>query len=115
MTRAVIGAHNAGFFWWLGGARFFIYKFPFHVFALCDFTENQKVPEGVVGVKDGMDVGGVDSVGVVKVFRVQEIFDTEFAADILVVGVFATTMTIVATDTENIATIFVIRIGHYVV
>ena len=101
--------------------RLFSDEFPFFVFVGRDFTNLQKIPEGIIGVKTGIGIGlgGGGSGGGFgdgrEGFRIQEIFGTEVIAAFVNWRnwVFATTVTSIATDAENIEVLCVIRIGHF--
>ena len=102
--------------------RLFSDEFPFFVFVGRDFTNLQKIPEGIIGVKTGIGFGGLGggvggglSGGGREGFRIQEVFDTEVIAAFVNWRnwVFATTVTSIATDADNIEVLCVIRIGHF--
>ena len=106
--------------------RLFSDEFPFFVFVGRDFAELQKIPEGIIGVKTGIGFGGLGggvggglSGGGREGFRIQEVFDTEVIALLAQTSrtnrrnwVFATTVTGIATDAENVEVAGVIGIGH---
>ena len=104
--------------------RLFSDEFPFFVFVGRDFAELQKIPEGIIGVKTGIGFGGLgggggDGFSGREGFRIQEVFDTEVIALLAQTSrangrnwVFATTVTGIATDAENVEVAGVIGIGH---
>ena len=115
MSWAIIGA-LFGECWLVVLKRLFSDEFPFFVFVGRDFAELQKIPEGIIGVKTGIGFGGL---GGREGFRIQEVFDTEVIALLsqTIWGnrrnwVFATTVTSIATDAENVEVAGVIGIGH---
>ena len=104
--------------------RLFSDEFPFFVFVGRDFANLQKIPEGIIGVKTSIGIGlggggsgsgsGSGFGGGREGFRIQEVFDTEVIAAFVNWRnwVFATTVTSIATDAENVEVLRVIRIGH---
>ena len=125
MSWAIIGA-LFGECWLVVLKRLFSDEFPFFVFVGRDFAELQKIPEGIIGVKTGIGFGGLGggvggglSGGGREGFRIQEVFDTEVIALLAQTSrtnrrkwVFATTVTGIATDAENVEVAGVIGIGH---
>ena len=125
MSWAIIGA-LFGECWLVVLKRLFSDEFPFFVFVGRDFAEFQKIPEGIIGVKTGIGFGGLGggvggglSGGGREGFRIQEVFDTEVIALLAQTSrtnrrnwVFATTVTGIATDAENVEVAGVIGIGH---
>ena len=105
--------------------RLFSDEFPFFVFVGRDFANLQKIPEGIIGVKTSIGIGlggggsgsgsGSGFGGGREGFRIQEVFDTEVIAAFVNWRnwVFATTVTSIATDAENVEVLRVIRIGHF--
>ena len=123
MSWAIIGAFF-GECWLVVLRRLFSDEFPFFVFVGRDFAELQKIPEGIIGVKTGIGFGGLgggggDGFSGREGFRIQKVFDTEVIALLAQTiwgnrrnWVFATTVTSIATDAENVEVAGVIGIGH---